>query len=39
MLLLAEEDVRVVYPYFRSPERGEFLPLLRDRAPRGPVRR
>ena len=28
LLLMAEEDVRLVYPYFRSPEHGEFSPLI-----------
>ena len=28
LLLMAEEDVRLVYPYFRSPEQGEFSPLI-----------
>jgi predicted alpha/beta superfamily hydrolase len=28
LLLMAEEDVRVVYPYFLSPEQGQFSPLI-----------
>jgi predicted alpha/beta superfamily hydrolase len=28
LLLMAEDDVRVVYPYFMSPEHGEFSPLI-----------